>query len=586
MKANTRETINIYWQSVWKYKTSLLFSLVAIISASILNVITPLYYKKFIDSLAGGTGQDSIVKTLISILIIIAIVRLAQWVCWRIATFTANYFESKAMTDLTDSCFAFLHKHSFGFFNDNFVGSLVKKVKWFGRSFEVIADRLLWNLLPLVVNIAVIAIILFKRSSGLGFGVVAWVIVFLIINSLFVRYKLKYDLKRSLAETKTTGFLSDSVANHSTVKLFGGYGREISGFAGLNEKLRRLRKLTWDLGSLFEAVQGLLMTFLEVAIFYFAIGLWKKGLLTIGDFVLIQVYLINIFERVWDFGKFIRQIYEGLADADEMTEILQTPLEVQDAHGAKELTVTSGQINFSAVDFCYRQTREIFNGFNLDIKSHERVAIVGSSGAGKTTLVKMLLRLHDISSGAILIDGQDVARVTQESLHRNIGLVPQDPILFHRSLMENIRYGRPEATDDEVIVAARAAHCHEFISSIPEGYNTFVGERGVKLSSGERQRVAIARAILYNAPILILDEATSSLDSESERLIQDALEALMTGKTVIAIAHRLSTIKKMDRIIVIEKGKISEEGSHASLLRNQAGAYRHLWKLQAGGFIQ
>ncbi len=576
----------MYWQSVWKYKTSLSFSLVTIVGASVLNVLTPLYYKKFFDGLAGGRFGDSIVQHLISILVIIAGLRMAQWVCWRIATFTANYFESKAMTDLTNYCFAFLHRHSFSFFNDNFVGSLVKKVKWFGRSFEIIADRLLWNLLPLVVNIGVIIIVLFRRSTGLGFGVVVWVVVFLVINSLFVRYKLKYDLKRSLAETESTGFLSDSVTNHSTVKLFGGYLREIAGFAGINEKLRLLRKLTWDLGSFFEAVQGFLMIFLEVAIFYFAIGLWKKGLLTIGDFVLIQVYLINIFDRVWDFGKFIRQIYESLADADEMTEILRRPLEVQDMPGAGELSVTGGRIVFKKVDFYYRRAREIFSGFNLEIASHERVAIVGSSGAGKTTLVKMLLRLHDIGAGAITIDDQDVARVTQESLHRSIGLVPQDPILFHRSLMENIRYGRPEATDAEVMAAARAAHCHEFISGIPEGYNTYVGERGIKLSSGERQRVAIARAILYNAPILILDEATSSLDSESERLIQDALETLMKGKTVIAIAHRLSTIKKMDRIIVIENGEIAEQGTHAALIRRQAGAYKHLWGLQAGGFIQ
>jgi ATP-binding cassette, subfamily B, bacterial len=586
MKQNTKKTLNIYWQNVWHYKTSFLFCLVAIIGASIINVIIPLYFKKFFDELASGHLINTIVKSLISILIMIAILRLVQWAFWRIATFTSSFFQSKVMADVTNFCFAFLHRHSFGFFNDNFVGSLVKKVKWFGRSFEMISDRLLWNLVPLVVNIGVIIIVLWKRNIWLALGVVVWVLIFLLINGFFVRYKLQYDIKRSQVETESTGFLSDSVTNHSTVKLFGGYHREIGGFSAISERLRRLRKFTWDLGSFFEAVQGFLTTVLEVAIFYFAIGLWKKGALTIGDFVLIQVYLINIFERIWDFGKIIRQIYESLADADEMTEILETPLEVQDSPTAKELVVSQGQIQFNKVDFCYRRTRQIFKGFNLTIKPHERVAIVGSSGAGKTTLVKMLLRMHDVAAGTIIIDNQDISHVTQESLRRNISLVPQDPILFHRSLAENIRYGRPQASDEEVRRSATMAHCHEFIGRLPEGYNTFVGERGIKLSSGERQRVAIARAILYNAPILVLDEATASLDSESERLIQEALENLMAGKTVIAIAHRLSTIKKMDRIIVIESGKIIEEGSHTVLVERQAGAYQHLWGLQAGGFIK
>ncbi|MBI5404687.1 MAG: ATP-binding cassette domain-containing protein, partial [Candidatus Kerfeldbacteria bacterium] len=257
---------------------------------------------------------------------------------------------------------------------------------------------------------------------------------------------------------------------------------------------------------------------------------------------------------------------------------------VQDAKQAKSLQVTAGRIDFDAVDFNYRSTRSILKNFSLSIKPRERLAIVGPSGAGKTTLVKLLLRMHDVSGGKILIDGQDIAHVTQASHHRQIGLVPQDPILFHRSLEDNIRYGKPKATLEEVVAAATAARCHDFISTLPDGYQTHVGERGIKLSSGERQRVAIARAILYDAPILVLDEATSSLDSESERLIQDALDQLMVGKTVIAIAHRLSTIKKMDRIVVIERGGVREEGTHDGLLK-QGGMYSNLWKLQAGGFI-
>jgi len=585
MQNNTKKTLSVYWRSSLKYKKTVFFAVFGAIGASVMVVITPLYFKKFFDILTSGKIISEIVSSLISVLIVIAVLRLAQWVFWRIATFCAAYFQSKVMTDLTNYCFAFLQKHSYGFFTDNFVGSLVKKIKWFGRAFEVISDRVLWDLLPLAVNVIIIIIVLFQRDIYLGLGVLIWLIIFLTVNGFFIRYKLKYDIKRSQAETETTGFIADSITNQSTVKFFDGYEREVSNFGKINEKLRRLRKLTWDFGNIFEAVQGFLMSFLEIAIFFLAINLWKKGVLTVGDFVLIQAYLINIFSRIWDFGKIFRHIYESLADAEEMTVILQTPYEVTDVPGAKDLIVSGGKINFDQVDFNYRQTRRILKKFTLVVKPHERLAVVGSSGAGKTTLVKLLLRMHNVTAGKIIIDNQDIARVTQKSHRKNIGLVPQDPILFHRSLMDNIRYGKPEASDNEVIAAAKAAHCHEFIIGLSEGYHTHVGERGIKLSSGERQRVAIARAILYNAPILVLDEATSSLDSESERLIQDALDKLMVNKTVIAIAHRLSTIKKMDRIIVIDNGVIVEEGTHDQLVRKEGGLYKRLWRLQAGGFI-
>jgi ATP-binding cassette subfamily B protein len=290
--------------------------------------------------------------------------------------------------------------------------------------------------------------------------------------------------------------------------------------------------------------------------------------------------------RVWNFGKNIRRIYESLSDAEEMTQILVTPHEIVDIPGAKKLKVTEGKMEFQKVLFNYNETRSVLKNFNLVIASHQRLAIIGPSGAGKTTIVKLLFRMHDVTGGKICIDGQDISRVTQESLWANISLVPQDPILFHRTLMENIRYGRFNATDKEVIRAAKLAHCHEFIMSSHDGYNTYVGERGIKLSGGERQRVAIARAILRDAPILVLDEATSSLDSESEHLIQDALEKLMKHKTVIVIAHRLSTIRQMDRIVVVDKGGIIEDGGHSDLTQKKEGMYKKLRQFQAGGFIK
>jgi len=586
MKQNTKLTLKIYWRHCLAYKASGFFMVLGIIGASVFGVIIPLYFKIFFDILTGGRPADLIIKELIGVLIIIAGLEMLSWLCWRLATFIANHFQSRVMTDLSNDAFAYLHRHSFTFFSNNFVGSLVKKVKWFSKSFETIADRFCWSILPLAVNIVMIGIVLFYRNLWLGAGIIGWVAVFLLINWLFTRYKLKYDILRSEAETKTTGFLADTITNNITVKLFNGYRREVGGFAGVNEELRRLRKFTWDLDTVFEAVQSFFMVFLEIAVLFLAINLWQKNLLTVGDFVLIQVYLLNIFHRVWDFGRVVRHIYEALADAEEMTVIFKQPHEIADIPGAKRLQVKNGAIEFKNIDFYYHQTRKVLKNFNLAIAPQEHLALIGPSGAGKTTIVKLILRMHEITAGEILIDGQNISQVTQESLWQNISLVPQDPILFHRTLKENIRYGRPGAAEKEVIAAAKAAHCHEFISQSPDGYETYVGERGIKLSGGERQRVAIARAILRNAPILVLDEATSSLDSASELLIQDGLAKLMAGKTVIVIAHRLSTIRKMDRIIVIDKAGIIEAGSHQALLEKNSGLYRRLWRLQAGGFIK
>lgn len=290
--------------------------------------------------------------------------------------------------------------------------------------------------------------------------------------------------------------------------------------------------------------------------------------------------------QLWNFGRVIRHAYEALSDAEEMTIILNTPHEIKDIENAKDLKISIAKIEFKKVVFNYHKTKAILKNFNLIIQPNERIALIGPSGAGKTTVIKLLLRMYDITKGKILIDNQDISQVTQESLWKNISLVPQDPILFHRTLMENIRYGKQDASDDEVFVAAKAAHCHEFISKAVDGYNTYVGERGIKLSGGERQRVAIARAILRNAPIVIFDEATSSLDSKSEHFIQEGLDELMKNKIVIVIAHRLSTIKKMDRIIVVDNGEIVEQGSHQELVEKKSGIYKKLWKLQAGGFIQ
>lgn len=586
MQENTKSTLKIYWQHASKHPWLGLVVLLSTVGAALTDVIAPLYYKKFFDALAGGEPGAVIAKILISILFIIAGLNLLQWIFWRISTYAAVYFQTEILADLSNTCFKYLHRHSHSFFNNNFVGSLVKRVNWFTRAFEGLADKATFNLLPLVVNIIVVIAVLTYKNAWLGLIMVIWLAIYLVINWFLVKYKLQFDIRRSAAESETTAVLADTVTNQSNVKLFGGYWREVNLYGQVVNKLRELRVLTWNLNNLTEAVQAFLMFVLELGIFYYGIMLWQKGQFTIGDFVLLQSYFLIVFSKIWDFGRIVRQIYQDLADAEEMTAILNTPHQIVDAPGAQPLTARAARIDFKDVSFNYHETRQIIKNFNLTISPGEKLGLVGSSGAGKTTIVKLLLRMYDLSGGKILVDGQNIAQVTQESLWQNISLVPQDPILFHRSLMENIRYGKPEASDEEVFTAAKLAHCHEFIIGFPEGYNTFVGERGVKLSGGERQRVAIARAILRGAPILVLDEATSSLDSESERLIQAALDNLMKGKTVIVIAHRLSTIMKMDRIVVVENGQIVEEGSHSALLKKHGGLYKKLWEFQAGGFLK
>ncbi|NCN07175.1 ABC transporter ATP-binding protein [Candidatus Falkowbacteria bacterium] len=586
MKNNTKKTLKIYWHYAWKYKVSVFVIIASIVVASLIGIIIPLYFKQFFNLLTSDQDKALIVTELINVLFIIAALELVAWIFWRFVSFLNPHFQLKVIRDLSVMCFAYLHKHSFSYFNNNFGGSLVKKVKWFTNAFESIVNETIWQLIPLVINILAIFFVLSRINLLMGLGILIWVFVFLSVNWIFIIFKLKYDIQRSEAETTITGLLSDTITNNSNVKLLNGYTREIENYSQAADKLKLIRGLSWRFSNIFDSIQGFLMIALEMVIFYIAIKLWFKDVITIGDFVLIQAYLLNIFMRLWDFGNVIRRIYSNLADAEEMTEVLNTDHEVKDIKTAKNLVVNKGKIEFKDVIFNYNETRSIFKKFNLIIKAGERLAVIGSSGAGKTTIVKLILRMHNLDGGKILIDNQDISKVNQESLWHNVSLVPQDPILFHRTLMENIRYGKPEATDDEVYQAAKAANCHNFIQDTAEGYDTYVGERGIKLSGGERQRIAIARAILRNAPILILDEATSSLDSKSEKLIQDALDYLMKNKTVIVVAHRLSTIRKMDRIVVIIKGAVVEEGSHKQLIKKADSVYKKHWELQAGGFIK
>jgi ATP-binding cassette subfamily B protein len=584
-KIRTKQILRVMWKHVSRYSIAFFAILLGIATAKVIDVIVPIYFKRFFDLLSGeieytGTLQEELVH----VIFMVAVLHGIAWVMWRISLFINAWFQTRVMANIVQEGHEYLLQHSYRFFGNAFTGSLVRKVNRLARSFEKLADELQFKFLTVAVIGIGNLIVLWSRSALLGITLLIWLIIYLVINVWFSSWKTKYDYKSSQADSKATGVLADGITNAITIKLFTGLSHEKGLYKEVTEKQRKLRRFSWNLGEIMDAIQGMMMIIIEFVIMYFAIDLYQNGQLTIGDFALIQGYLISFFMVLWDIGRAVRYVFEALANADEMVEILNTPHEVQDVRNAKELQVDKGRITFENVFFSYSKTRRILKGMDLEIKPSEKIALVGPSGAGKSTITKLLFRFYDVERGKIRIDDQRINKVTQESLRENLALVPQEPILFHRTIMDNIRYGRRDATDEEVIEAAKKAHAHEFIENLPEGYDTFVGERGVKLSGGERQRVAIARAILKDAPILVLDEATSSLDSESEALIQDALETLMKDKTTIVIAHRLSTIMKMDRIIVVEDGKVSMTGTHKQLLARKDNIYKKLWEIQAGGF--
>ena len=584
----TAQTLAIYWRHVRVYWPWLILWSVGIATAIAGDILAPLAYKRFFDLLAIDpvhTMQRGSLKEIYHTLVLIGVIVALTWAGWRAVVFSVNNFESRTMKDLTDTCFAYLQDHSHRFFTDNFAGALVKRVNRFAASFEVIADQCSFNTGQAAIRLVLVVGIVLWRNLAIGLLFVGWMITFLLFNFVFVRWKLKYDLARAEMDTKVTARLADNIANATNVKLFAGIRSEIAVFRGITDQHHRARYTAWTLGLYSDSIQTFSVRALQIVVPLVALRFWLQGTLTLGDFVMLRSYLDQVTQNVTQMGNDIRRLYEAMADANEMTEILLTPHEIVNREGAGALRVSKGMVEFRNVRFAYSDgAKPVIEDFCLKTRAGERVGIVGPSGGGKSTVLKLLVRLYDIQSGQILIDGQDVSAVRQSSLHRNIAYVPQDPVLFHRSLMENIRYSRQEASDEEVLRAAKLAHCHEFISAFPDGYQTLVGERGVKLSGGERQRVAIARAVLMNAPILVLDEATSSLDSESELYIQDSLSGLVMGRTVIAVAHRLSTIRKMDRIVVVKGGRIIEDGSHDLLLEIENGVYQELWNLQSTGF--
>ncbi len=579
-----KPVLKAYYKATVKYPWLLVVAIIGATGLEVANVIGPLYMRQFINLLSGSTPSAALLAALLGTLAVLAGYNALGWLFQRVRMTAITILESRVMRDLTNLAFDYLLGHSHDFFASNFAGTLTRRVNRYARSYEQVFDSFILTFYPTLLFTIGTITVLSLQSLWLGIGLLVWTLVFFVLQYLLTKWRQAYKLIRSAEDSRVTGILSDAVANHSTITLFASRLQERSFFGEAVERWMNANLKSWHADNSVYAFQGMFAILSEVGLLVAGVFLWNAGQITVGDFVLIQVYILGLMNRVWDIGHTMRRLNDSFADASEMVDILETPHAVSDTAGAVPLAVSKGLIEFKEVVFNFNETRTVLDNLSLRIEPGEKVALVGPSGAGKTTITKLLLRLYNATGGSVLIDGQDIGKVTQDSLRQAIAFVPQEPSLFHRSLMDNIRYGRQDATDEEVIAAAKKAHCHEFIDALPEKYETHVGERGVKLSGGERQRVAIARAILKDAPILVLDEATSSLDSESESLIQDALRVLMEGKTVIVIAHRLSTIMKMDRIVVIEDGKIAADGTHDDLLK-EGGLYHKLWSIQAGSFL-
>jgi ATP-binding cassette, subfamily B, bacterial len=578
----TTQTIQLYWQQVRKHRISFFVMLICIPVGSLL-IDTGLPY--MLSQAIGALAKNSI-DSVYPFLYIAAGIGLLGALLNYAGFQTMAWHESKTISNLREQTFVSLINKDNRFFVNQKIGAMTSRYIDFVRSEVTLQDLLIIRTLGFVLSVGS-GIAILAMQSLLVAGIVMVLLIILVVQirwSAKKRAPWRHERKELVAEIH--GKVADSLTNYSVVKAF----------ASENDEVKDLRKQTKrfehiylkDIG--FVVTEGSLrvavMVVMQIIAIVITIQLVVSGTVPLATAIFMLAYMQRVGSQIFALGEIINGYDQALLDAFPMTEMLNEGIRVADRPGVKGLNATSPSIDFDAVSYRYDDANEdVINSISLQIPANQKVGLVGHSGSGKTTITHLLLRFADVTGGAIKINGQDIRDITQSSLRRSISYVPQEPLLFHRTIRDNIAYGKPGATDAEVTEAARKAHAHEFIAKLPQGYDTLVGERGIKLSGGQRQRVAIARAILKDAPILILDEATSALDSESERLIQQALNELMKNRTAIVIAHRLSTVQQMDRIVVLEEGDVIEDGTHAELVE-LGGIYAQLWTHQSGGFIE
>ena len=562
----------------------IVFSLTPLILVLDSNII-PYAFKLIIDGISQENADRSNIFSTIKLgliiggsswLIVIIFMRLqSHWQASVIPRFQA---------DIRIALLDHVTKHSYKYFSNQLSGNIANKINDLPRSIENIRSTVTMN----IVSVFLVSIVAFVMMAQINITFSIILFVFVISNILLIipRARKINRLSEENAEIKSqlTGVIVDTLINIVSVKLFASRKHEID-YAVKKQEEEKIsnRKLiiSTNIYKIFMDIPSTLMIGFTT---YFLIIYWQQYKITTGDFVFIFNSSFLIINQLWQISWVMTMFFSEVGVAKQALALVNAPHEITDIPNAKPLVVQQGEIEFNNVTFHYENGAKIFNNKNIVIHPGQKVGLVGFSGSGKSTFVNLILRFFDVSAGSISIDHQNIAKVTQDSLRHNISMIPQDPSLFHRSLMENIRYGNPSASDDEVILAAKKADCHDFITRLPEGYNSQVGERGTKISGGQRQRIAIARAMLENAPILILDEATSALDSFTEKTIQKSFSLLMENKTTIVIAHRLSTLLNMDRILVFDNGVIIEDGSHQQLL-NANGHYSKLWHMQVSGFL-
>ena len=586
-KPNSKEIFRLFWRTSAPYKhrrnLAIFFAMLTLV---VTIFVGPLIIAQLLSIIQHNQLHDA--KNLWTLIALYSVSELwSSVIGWRLVLYLVWTFETAMQRDLYAQCFSKLTNQTLFFHSNKFGGSLVSQTNKLVGAVESFWDTIIWSILPLVVSLVGSIIVL----STLLWQYALFLLIFSIVFSIVVYYgskpMAKLTKKEAKSSNKLNGQLADVISNVLAVKSSGAEATEQKFFT---KTVNSWRNSSLDVMRGFLKVSTIYSSInmvIKIGAIAFAVYAAQNNLVSVASVYLIITYTGSVAHELWNMNGIMRNYNRIIGNANDMVEILQTPTTLIDKSDSK-LKVTNGEISMDKITFTHDEGQgdTLFQDFSLDIKPGEKIGLVGASGSGKTTLTKLLLRFADIDSGKITIDGQDISEVTQASLRAKIAYVPQEPLLFHRSVRENIAYGRPDATDAEIEEAAKKAGAYDFIVGLKDGFDTMVGERGIKLSGGQRQRVAIARAILKDAPILVLDEATSALDSESEALIQKSLETLMKNRTSIVIAHRLSTIAKLDRIIVLKDGKIVEDGSHDELINKKRGVYAKLWARQSGGFIE